>query len=280
MSTKRLAYTPMTNMTNKNTTKFVFFGTAPLKNAVLEELGGAGFVPAKILETESITPELIDELGKDDWDVFIVASYGRKIPPSLLQMPRRGVVNVHPSLLPRLRGASPIRSAILNDEKQLGVSIIALDEELDHGPIISQKKIDVREWPMHGKQLDELLAHEGGKLLVQILPLWLSGEIEARPQNDDLATFCRAFKKEDGLLDLKADAYQNLLKIRALEGWPGTYAFFTRPSSTSGQAGKRLRVQIIDAHLENGKLIIDTVKPEGKGEMSYKAFLNSGAKQL
>ena len=153
-----------------------------------------------------------------------------------------------------------------------------LDDKMDHGPILAQKRIPIAPWPPKGKMLDEVLAHEGGRLLAQVLPLWVAGEIEARPQNHDLATYCKQFEKKDGLLDLSADpcltgrrAYQNLLKIRALEGWPGTYAFFTR-------ANKKIRVQILDAHTENSALVIDKVKPEGKKEMSYVAFLNSGAR--
>lgn len=263
----------MTNKKNPSDVRFVFFGTAPLASGVLAALAEAGFAPARTVESEDLSQMFVEELKKEAWDVFVVASYGKKLPKELLELPARGVVNVHPSLLPRLRGASPIRSAILNDEKETGVSVILLDEELDHGPIIAQKKIPVSPWPPRGKELDGLLAHEGGKLLATVLPLWLSGDVEARPQNDDLATFCNSFKKEDGLLDLKDDAYKNLLKIRALEGWPGTYAFFER-------SGKKLRVQILDAHLEGAKLVLDTVRPEGKKEMPYKDFLNSGAKAL
>jgi methionyl-tRNA formyltransferase len=124
---------------------------------------------------------------------------------------------------------------------------------------------------MRGRALDALLANEGGKLLATTLPLWVAGEIEAREQNHDLATYCTVFTKEDGLLDFSADAQQNLRKIRAFEGWPGTYAFFER-------AGKRLRVQILDAEIKSGKLLPVLVKPEGKGEMTYEEFLRSGAK--
>lgn len=263
----------MINPKKDSDIRFAFFGTAPLKDSVLAELERIGYIPTKIIESEPLTPEMIAELGKTPWDVFIVASYGRKIPDQLLTMPRRGVVNLHPSLLPRLRGPSPIRSAILGNQKETGVSIMLLDQELDHGPIIAQKKIAVAEWPPHGRALDQLLALEGSKLLAATLPLWLKGEIDAQPQNDDLATYCTAFKKEDGLLDVRADAYANLLKIRALEGWPGTYTFFER-------AGKKIRVGILDAHIQNDKLIIDIVKPEGKREMAYEEFLRSGAKPL
>ncbi|MEY4747105.1 MAG: hypothetical protein RLZZ416_154 [Candidatus Parcubacteria bacterium] len=255
-----------------NETRFVFFGTTPLKEGVLAELAKAGFLPALAIEGP-ITAELVDELDKTAWDVFIVASYGHKIPSRLLGMPRRGVVNVHPSLLPRLRGASPIRSAILNDEKETGVSIIRLDDMLDHGPLIAQKKVSVSPWPPRGRALDQLLAREGGALLATVLPPWLRAKIEARPQNDDLATYCRSFKKEDGRISLSDDPHRNFLKIRAFEGWPGTYSFFER-------AGKKLRVQILDAHLQDGKLMIDAVKPEGKREMPYQDFLRSGAKPV
>lgn len=248
----------------------VFFGTAPLAEHVLAALRHADLGPEHIIESTEIASELVEKLRITSWDVFIVASYGKKLPPDILSMPRRGVVNVHPSLLPRLRGPSPIRSAILNDEKETGVSIMLLDDELDHGPLIAQKKIVPSPWPSRGRELDTLLAEEGGKLLASVLPEWVAGHIEAQPQNHDLATYCKAFKKEDGLLDLSGDSYQNLLKIRALEGWPGTYTFFMRGK-------KKLRVQILDARLEGTKLVIDRVKPEGKNEMGYEEFLRSGA---
>lgn len=253
--------------------RFVFFGTEPLARGVLEELASAGFVPERTIESTDITPELEKKIAAQTWDVFIVASYGKKIPKHVLDMPAHGILNVHPSLLPRLRGPSPIRSAILNNEKETGVSVMLLDEELDHGPLIAQKKVAVSPWPPRGSELDDLLAHEGGKLLAAMLPLWLEGTIEARPQNDDIATYCYALKKEDGLLDLTHDAYRNLLKIRALEGWPIAYALFER-------AGKKLRVQILQAHLEGNKLVIDRVKPGGKREMGYEEFLHSGARPV
>lgn len=255
-----------------NKVRWLFFGTAPLAEDVLAELAKVGFVPERKIETTRITRELVEELGRETWDVFIVASYGKKIPQELLEMPKRGVVNVHPSLLPRLRGPSPIRSAILNNERETGVSIMLLDEELDHGPLIAQKKVSIANWPPRGRELDRLLAKEGGALLVKVLPLWLSGQIEARPQNHDVATYCEVFKKEDGLINLSDDAHANILKIHAFEGWPGAYTFFERN-------GKNIRVQILDAHLDSkGALAIDTVKPEGKREMAYQEFLRGGAR--
>ncbi len=249
---------------------FAFFGTYPLADDVLAALAEAGLVPAKSFASAEITPEFIDELKQETWDVFVVASFGKILPKAFLDIPRRGTVNMHPSLLPRLRGPSPIRSAILNNEREPGVSIMLLNEKMDQGPLIAQKKVAIDEWPAHGKDLDHLLAREGGKLLAQTLPLWVAGEIDAQEQNHDVATYCQVFVKEDGLLNLKDDAYQNLLKIRAYEGWPGTYTYFER-------AGKKLRVQILDAEIINTKLQIMRVKPEGKNDMSYDEFLRSGA---
>lgn len=255
----------------KTDPRFVFFGTTPLAEGVLTELASAGFVPERIIGSATITPEFIDELSQEKWDFFVVASFGRILPRRLIELPKHGTINVHPSLLPRLRGPSPMRSAILNDEKNTGVSIMLLDEEMDHGPLLAQKKVAVDPWPPKGRELDERLAREGGKLLAQTLPLWLEGKIEPQEQNHDLATYCAKFVKEDGLLDLSADVYRNLLKIRAFDGWPGTYALFER-------SGKKLRVQILDAHVESDRLVIDLVKPEGKKEMPYADFLRSGAK--
>lgn len=281
--------------------KFAFFGTAPLARIVLDELEAAGFTPAlviasndsfnartkevvfpeekqwaharyvPVIQPRTVDDELMAVLRHDQWDVFIVASYGKILPRALLDIPARGTLNIHPSLLPRLRGPSPMRSALLNDEKETGVSIMLLDDKMDHGPLLAQKKVHVAPWPPRGKELDELLAKEGGRLLATILPEWLSGGISPREQNHDIATYCTHFSKEDGLLDLRADGYKNLLKIRAYEGWPGTYAFFERN-------GKDVRAKITDAHLEGEKLVIDTVVPDGKKEMPFSDFLRSGAK--
>lgn len=281
---------------------FAFLGTAPLARGVLDALAIRDFIPAGIIagadridsRTKKIiepvekqwarehditvlqpqTPEeLSSELAKGPWDLFVVASYGKILSGNILSIPKKGVLNVHPSLLPRLRGPSPIRSAILRDEKKTGVSIMRMDTKMDHGPLIAQREIAITAWPPKGSELDELLAREGGELLAQILPAWIAGEIEARPQNHDIATYSEKIEKQDGRLDLSADPYQNVLKIRAYEGWPGTFAYFERN-------GKKIRVSILDARLQNGELIIEKVKPEGKNEMSYGEFLRSGAKPL
>lgn len=286
---------------------FILFGAGPIAAEALSEMEQRGVVPELIVSLpdapagrghilastpvaqfasehniETWKPEKLDHTflaslqatsNKLQAPLFVVIDYGKFLPKQLLDIPPRGVLNMHPSLLPRLRGPSPIRSAILTDEKKIGVSVMLVDEEMDHGPIVAQKVISIADWPLRGLELDTRLAREGGKLLADIIGPWARGEIDAREQNHDLATYTHQFKKEDGLLDLRADPYQNLLKIRAFQGWPGTYTFFVRDE-------KRIRVQIIDAHIVNDKLIIDTVKPEGKTEMNFKDFERTGAKPV
>ncbi len=284
-----------------NEIDFVFFGTGRIARLVLEEMILAGFTPTLVVTspdapqgrgmqvaaspvadyaaTQDIgtwKPERIDadfcaKLAAGKWPVFIVADYGYILPQTLLDIPKRGALNVHPSLLPRLRGPSPIRSAILADERDTGVSIIVLDAEMDHGAIIAQKKVAIPEWPPRAVELEETLARSGGKLLAEILPHWIEGEIDATEQNHDVATYCEKFEKEDGLIDLNADAHQNLLKVRAYEGWPGTYTYFEK-------GGKKIRVKILDAHVEESEFKIDIVVPEGKRVMPYDEFIRSGAK--
>jgi methionyl-tRNA formyltransferase len=280
--------------------RFAFFGTPALAVTVLDALDIAGFLPAlvvtrpdaeqgrgnvltppkvktwvstqniPILQPAKITPEFVAELAREEWDLFIVAAYGKILPQALLDIPARGTLNLHPSLLPKLRGPSPIRSAILNDDRETGVSIMLLDAEMDHGPIVAQEKIKVAEWPPKASDLENALARAGGNLLAKTLLPWMREEISAQEQDHERATYCKTTSKEDGLLDLAADPYQNLLKIRGLQGWPGTYTFFMRGE-------QKIRVQILDARVEGSKLVIYAVRPEGKRDMKYADFLRSGA---
>jgi len=220
-----------------------------------------------------------DMLWNSEWDLFIVAAYGKIIPHDLLSLPRAGSLNVHPSLLPKYRGPSPIESQILADDKETGVSIMVLDDAVDHGPLVAQASITPEEWPLRARVLEELLAREGGRLMAEVIPLWIGNAtnaddsqernpdtLTAEPQKHSLATFTEKIEKEDGLVDLSGDAYQNYLKFCAYEEWPGTYFFVERN-------GKRVRVNIIDASFENGAFTIKRVTPEGKREMDYQDFV-------
>lgn len=289
-----------THPTNMRNINFAFFGTSHIATMVLDELEKVGLLPALVV---TLPPKKqgrgLQEVDTDvatwarqrnvplaydwadfekspptgGWDVAIVVDYGKILPQSLLSIPKKGFLNMHPSLLPRLRGASPMRSAILNNEQDTGVSVILIDEEMDHGPLVAQKKAQFPEWPLKNSELESILVPLGGMLLAQILREYVAGNIEPVEQNHDVATYSGKFTKEDGLLDLKGDVLENLRKIYAFEGWPGTYAFFER-------AGKKIRVAILDAHIEGKALVIDSVKPEGKNMMPYEEFARSGAKPL
>ncbi len=300
----------MTHQKKSKDVRFAFFGTPELACVFLDELEKEGLAPSLVVSTpdkargrgmEVSSPpvkiwaqkrniaviqaekfdEIPDALKDGTFDVFVVIYYGKILPRTVLDIPKRGTLNIHFSLLPRWRGTSPVRAAIAHDDKEVGTSIILLDEKIDHGPVIAQKRIAVPEWPPRASDLEKQATLESAQLLIDILPSWLKGEIEAREQNHDIATMCPAYSKYDGLLGLNGDSYKNLLKIRAFDTTVGTHAFFERPSTSSGQAvAKRIRVGIIDAHIENGKLVIDRVKPEGKKEMAYEEFLRSGASPL
>lgn len=285
-------------MSKREPLRIAYFGTSPFAATILEMLCENNLAPILVvtqpdapkgrgltlaesavkekateLGLDVVTPESLkiehvpDEITNSEWDLFIVAAYGIFIPKRILALPKHGCLNVHPSLLPKLRGASPIVSAILNDEQHsVGTSIILLDEEMDHGPIVAQARITPDEWPIGKNTLEPLLAEQSGILLAESIRPWVSGEIEAEPQNHDEATFTRKITKEDGLIDLSGDAYQNYLKYCALEGWPGTYFFIEKN-------GKSLRVKIIEAEFVGGHFTPLRVTPEGKSEMPYEDFM-------
>jgi methionyl-tRNA formyltransferase len=191
-------------------------------------------------------------------DFFIVVAYGKIIPENILNMPKFGSINIHYSLLPKYRGASPLESAILNGDTETGVSIQKMEYKMDAGPIIAQEKINI----LPGEKAPDLrkrLIKIGGELLVKILPDFTGGKIKEIVQNENEATFCKKIKKEDGLIDLNDDAVKNYNKFRAYATWPRTFFF---------QNGKR--IIITKAKLENGKFIVEKIIPENGKEMDYK----------
>ncbi len=279
--------------------KIAFFGTPEIAQIVLNELKSANILPNLIITNpdapvgrkQILTPPpvkvwaeanniaviqpktlkdstLVPELTNSDWDLFLVVAYGKILPPWLLALPKHGTLNVHPSLLPKLRGASPIRSAILNDERATGVTIMLMDNDLDHGPILSQMvtQISTEKWPVLGNDLDLAMAHQGGAMLVDLIPKYIAGEVNPIPQDHTQATFCTKISKEMSELNIDPynlpsgdEAYQILLKICAFAGWPET--FFIHENK---------RYKIKQAKLdENGKLNILRVVPEGKTETDF-----------
>lgn len=291
-------------MGNRNL-KFAYFGTDIFSVEVLEQLRNAEFIPkvivtapdrpcgrgqriqkpavkiwaeenipnAKILQPEKLDNEFINTLKEsiDTWDIFVVASYGKIIPREVVDMPRHGSLNVHPSLIPLYRGASPIESAMLEDAKTTGVTIILVDERMDHGPILNQEIVKFDEWPSR-IEVEKKMAIIGGRLLSSTIPLWVAGEIEALEQDHDRATFTKKITKDMGTIEfdkatgsLGGDARKNFLKIQALNPWPGAYFFINKD-------GRDLRVKITLAVWVDDELRILKVIPEGKREMNFADF--------
>lgn len=279
-----------------NKPKIAFFGASQGSVIALEELKNKGIIPNLVVTTPDkpkgrklvltpplvkvwaeknkvnfVQPEELDEafielLKEGDFDLFVVASFGKILPKELLDIPKYGTLNIHPSLLPKLRGPSPIISAILQDESKTGVTIMLLDEGLDSGPIVAQTSIEPEPWPPKASELEELLFTEGAKLLAEVIPDWTAGKIKPEAQDESEATETRKIKKGDALIELDGDAYQNLLKIRAYGEWPVAYFLADR-------GGKKIRVKITDAELNGDTLKIKRVIPEGKKEMDYEDFL-------
>ena len=295
--------------------KFAFFGSSEFSIYVLKALKAKSFLPTLIITTPdkpkgrglAMTPTVVklwaeinnipvldpaklvqglplykNTEGYPCIELFIVASYGKIIPQAIIDLPKHKTLNVHPSLLPNYRGASPIQSAIIDDAKDTGVSIIRLDKEMDHGPIVAVEKVHFEEWQTYEK-VEEKLGIIGGDLLAKILPDWLDGKIKEVEQDHSRATFTKKIVKEDGLLDpadLRADtpinrAYLAFRKIQAYHSWPGAYFFVERKNpSNKIMRVKKIRVKITSASWHDNRLIIEKVIPEGKREMLYKDFLN------
>jgi methionyl-tRNA formyltransferase len=217
----------------------------------------AVYQPEKLRE-----PSIAEELKRHNCDVFVVIAYGKIIPDSILNIPKAKSLNIHGSLLPKLRGSCPIETAILNDEKNTGVTIMRMDAEMDHGPIIAQKEVIVEPWPPMADVLGKAIVNAGADLLVSILPLWIDGKLVEKEQDHSASTYTVMIKKEDGLIDLKDAPYKNFLKIQAYHGWPSAFFFVEKD-------GKKLRVKITKASFADGVLTIERVIPEGKGEMNF-----------
>ena len=216
-------------------------------------------------------------------DLGILADYGRIVPPAILDLPEHGILNVHPSLLPRHRGATPIPAAILAGDAMTGVTIIRMDAGLDTGPIVASLG-----WPLDGTEttpvLESLAADAGARLLARTLAGWLDGSLEARAQGDMTATLTRPLRRENGALDATRPAAELQRQIRAYQPWPGSFidtavgrlvvlsgsVAETLPGDGSGDLvthGHGLALTTAD-----GRLVLDRVQPAGGRPMSGPEF--------
>jgi methionyl-tRNA formyltransferase len=226
---------------------------SPVKVAA-EELGLPVHQPEKMRD-----PAVVDRLRSLAPDVLVVVAYGQIIPAAVLSVPAKGVVNVHASLLPRHRGAAPVTGAILAGDSETGVTIMRMDEQLDHGPILATREtaIGSRE---DAAALTARLAEMGAELLVETLARL--DEIEPRTQEHEHATVAPRLRREDGELDWSLGAEEIDRRVRALQPWPGA----TLPTA-------RGRVKVLSGHVEGDRYVPDVVQAPGKKPAPAKQVL-------
>ena len=275
-----------------NKPNFVFFGTPDVASETLEILKQGGFLPSLIVTSPDkpqgrkmlltpppvktwaiennipyIQPEKLTDLVLEiqNVDLFIVVAYGKIMSEKLIKSPRLGSINIHYSLLPKYRGASPVESAILAGDTETGITIQQMEYKMDTGPILAQEKVDILPTEKAG-ELRKRLIKIGGELLVKMLPDFINGKITPTPQNEIYVINCKKMTKEDGLINLEDDGIMNYNKFRAYATWPRTYFF---KDYLPAQAGKR--IIITDASLEDGKFVIKRVIPENGKEQEYRS---------
>ena len=173
-----------------------------------------------VLQPERVnTPEALDAIRALAPDVIVVAAYGQILKQPLLDIPERGALNVHASLLPKYRGAAPVAAAIIAGEEQTGVTIMEVILALDAGPMVAQRALPIGPRDTTGT-LTEKLAALGGGLLIEVLPAWAAGDLVATPQDDSLATYAPQVRREDALIDWSLPAVDVWRRVRAYNPWP------------------------------------------------------------
>ncbi|MGB9763002.1 MAG: methionyl-tRNA formyltransferase [Minisyncoccia bacterium] len=297
--------------------RFIFFGSSEFAKIILEELLKSDMKPLLVItqppkpkgrkqilsstpvqlfaekyKIPFLTPEKLNDLNflkqieilKPEF--ILLTAYGKIIPSSLLNLPPFGFLNLHPSLLPKWRGATPIQSVILEGETETGVTLFKMDEQIDHGPIIQYAVYRIQSTRITYLELSQQLAQVGADLLIRTLPQWLEGKIIPYPQDDSLATYCNKITKENEKINRNDSSINIDRKVRALNPNPGTYIII-----------KNKIIKIINGELHNerndyqvgeifetkehklaikcpdGNYQINILKPEGKKEMTSTEFL-------
>jgi methionyl-tRNA formyltransferase len=283
--------------------KIVFFGTPDYVLPILTTLHkkfvtGPGKSPIVAVVTQSPKPtgrkQIVTYSPVDRWahehgipihysaselaidgvnaDIGILAAYGEIIKKDVIDLFPQGILVIHPSLLPKYRGASPVPATIVNGDGLTGVSIIKMDEKMDHGPIVSQFKEEILPTDT-GESLRDRLFTKSAEVLIELIEPYISGKIKLKKQDESQSTYTKILKKENGFIDLtgippvKAERF-----IRAMQPWPGAWTKI-QLTINSEQFTKRLKIH--KAYIENDNLILDEVQLEGRDKVSWKQ-LNEG----
>lgn len=280
---------------------YAFFGTGPLAESVLASLVRSGYVPKllvtkpdseqgrhmqltaphiktwsemkgiNVLQPMKLDSEFSYKLQATSYDLFIVASYGKIIPNEILALAKLGTLNVHPSLLPLYRGPSPIESVLLDGHMTTGVSIMKLDAEMDHGPVLVQNAFMIPADATSGK-LEVSCGQAGGELLVSVLESYMDGTLVPKEQDHSKATFCKKITKDMGEIKLTTDANEVRRKFRALTPWPSVYFFHEHGGRTIRVKVTSVNMSIETTNASTAMDVIESVIPEGKKEMGWDSF--------
>jgi methionyl-tRNA formyltransferase len=277
--------------------KYIFFGSPKFAEIVLQELLIADLKPAAVVTNPDrpvgrkgiITPplvkilaeknnipvlqpqklsEILEQLKEINADLFVVAAYAKIIPQSVLDLPKLGTLGVHPSLLPKYRGSSPIQASILGGEAETGVVIFQIDKEVDHGPVYAKSILEITPQETY-EGLEEKLASLGGKLVAEIMPMVENKEITPTEQDHAVATFTKKFSTEDGFVDF--ETLKNALEVggqKAIEIDRKVRALAHEPGIWTIENGKRMKIWKTKI-LSDGKLKLLEVQYEGKNRILY-----------
>jgi methionyl-tRNA formyltransferase len=254
---------------------------SPVKTLALE-LGIPVFQPASLRSDEAALAKLI-ELNPD---IIVVAAYGLFLPSEFLELPSLGCLNIHPSLLPRHRGPSPVATAILEGDAETGVSLMKLDEGMDSGPILAQRRSPIGE-DENTESLTSRLFEMGAQLLIETLPDWADNKINAVPQDDSRVTVTRLLERADGEIDWSHPASEIARKVRAFHPWPGTFTTWNKKilkvieaqssSASTSDYDPGSVIQTDDRRPEvvtgNGALTLETIQLEGRKAVAASEFI-------
>ncbi len=252
----------------------------------------------RVLTPKSLrAPEAIDELRGFAPGALVVAAYGKLLPQAALDVPPKGTLNIHPSLLPKYRGPSPIAGAILSGGGETGVTIMLLDAGMDTGPVLSQRRETIADDDTAGS-LGQRLSRVGAELLVETLAAWIANAITPQPQDSTKATVTKLVEKDDGRIDWTLPARQIWLQTRAYSPWPGSFTTWRgatlkilQARAIEGRPGAPGTAMLIEGARDGGKgkqlviatgegaLLVERLQAEGKRVMTTQEFL-SGRPEL
>ena len=279
--------------------KIAFIGISEFGAMILEEMIKSGNRPDLVVTISNKLPVL--EIEKYKPELIVVADYSQPIAKDIISIPKYGCLNIHPSLLPRWRGPSPIQYTILNDDRETGISIVLVEsEKTDQGRILAQRKVKL-EVNETAKDLQVQLANLGTRLLLETIPKWQKGLIKPQLQDETKVTFSKILTRADGIINWRETAEELERKTRAFNFWPGSYTMWQKGSEflkieilkvrilkTMGglaySIGKTLVAPQNEICVQCGKgflpgkgdfLLIEKLKLKGEKEMSSEEFIRS-----